>query len=247
MRKLLLNELFDINKGDIVSIVGSGGKTTLMFKLAKELKGEYKVLSGTSTKILKPSIDDYDYLYTNIESYINDRRYKSAGMTVISKAIDEETNKLIGIDDRDLDDLIEDFDVILLEADGSRKLPLKGWKEHEPTVLNKTTKTIGVIPADLINKKVSRDLIYGFDEYNILTCNSEYIDFESIGRICSNKNGIFKNSKGSLYLFLNKADSDEEISASKLLSEYLKKFVVNKPFDFKIFFGALEKGVYYEG
>lgn len=242
-----ITELFNINKGDIVSIVGSGGKTTFLFQLAKGLRNEYKVLASTSTRILEPPTDDYDYLYTDIESYIiNKNLSRKNSITVISKSINTETKKLIGIDDNDLDILINDFDVILLEADGSRNLPLKGWKDHEPPVLNKTNKTIGVIPANLINKKASNTFIYGFDEFNILTGFREYISFEAIGKICSSNNGLFKNSKGSLYLFLNKADTKEEIQISKELSKYLKEFAVNNPFDFKICFGSLEKEVYYE-
>lgn len=244
MKKLY--ELFNINKGDIVSIVGSGGKTTLLFNLANELKSEYRVLVSTSARILMPLKEQYDYLYTDIQSYINNKnKTVKSCITVISESINKETNKLIGINDEELRVLINDFDIILLEADGSCKLPLKGWKSHEPPVLNETNKTIGVMPVNLINKKTSSEFIYGFDEFNILTDNSEYISFEAIGKICSNKDGIFKNSKGSLYLFLNKADI-EEIQTAKELSEYLKEFIVGKPFNFKISFGSLEKGAYYE-
>lgn len=241
-----ITEIFNINKGDVVSIVGSGGKTTLLFQLAKELKEEYRVLVSTSTKIHKPTDGYYDYLYTNLKSYIDDKPSKANGITVISKDINAEKNKLIGISDEDLNILISDFDIILLEADGARELPLKGWKSHEPPVLKKTNKTIGIIPVNIINKRASRQFIYGFNEFNILTDKSEYINFEAIGKICSNKGGLFKNSKGSLYLFLNKADTDEEISVSKELSNYLKMHIVDKPFNFKISFGSLEKGVYYE-
>ena len=242
-----LTEIFNINKGDVVSIVGSGGKTTLLFKLAKELKKEYKVLLSTSTRIFIPSKKDYDFFYTDVESYINNRKtITNNSITIISKGFNDKTNKLLGIEDEDLNILIQDFDIVLLEADGSRTMPLKGWKDHEPPVLNKTNKTIGIIPANLVNKKASSDIIYGFDEFNILTDFSEYINFETIGKICSSPSGLFKNSKGRLYLFLNKADTKDEIDVSKELSRYLKDFTVNKPFNFEIYFGSLEKEVYYE-
>ncbi len=240
-----LIELFNIKNGDIVSIVGSGGKTSLLFELAKELKKNYKVLVSTSTRLLMPSIDEYDYLYTDLESYKKNKPDNYTGITVISKTIDD-TKKLIGIDEEQLKTLIPDFDIILLEADGSKKLPLKGWKNHEPPVLNSSTITIGVLPVNLLNKKVSREFIYAFDEFNILTEFSEYINFETIGKICSDKNGLFKNSKGQLYLYLNKADTNEQIFASRELSKYLQEFIINKPFNFKICLGSLKKGVYYE-
>jgi len=81
----------------------------------------------------------------------------------------------------------------------------------------------------------------------MLTCNSQYIDFETIGKICSERLGIFKNSRGRRYLFLNKAGSDEELNSAYELTKYLNEHVVNNPFDFSICFGSLEKEVYYEG
>ncbi|MDF2948249.1 MAG: hypothetical protein K0R07_259, partial [Sedimentibacter sp.] len=156
------------------------------------------------------------------------------------------TKKLIGIDDNDLEILIKDFDVILLEADGSKELPIKGWKNHEPPVLSKTTKTIGVIPVNLINKKIDKEFIYGFDEFNILTDYSEYINFRTIGKICSEKDGIFKNSKGCLYVFFNKADTNEEILVSEDLSNYLNESIICETCKFKICYGSLKNGVYYE-
>lgn len=241
-----LEEIFNINTGDVVSIVGSGGKTSLLFKLAEELKNKYKVLVSTSAKIFLPQDDCYDYLYLNLDSYLNNKPNNSVGITVISKDINNKTEKLIGIDDNDLEIIIKDFDVILLEADGSKELPIKGWKNHEPPVLSKTTKTIGVIPVNLINKKIDKEFIYGFDEFNILTDYSEYINFRTIGKICSEKNGIFKNSKGCLYLFFNKADTNEEILVSEDLSNYLSEFIICETCKFKICYGSLKNGVYYE-
>ena len=240
-----LKELFHINKGDIISIVGTGGKTSLMFKLANELKSDLNVLVSTSTKIKIPSPDKYNYLYTNIDSYLNNIRASKNGLTVISKGINKKTNKLVGINDSDLDLLIPYFDIIFLEADGSKELPLKGWKSHEPPVLRKTSKTIGVMPANLINKKAEKHLIYGLEEFNKLTDNSEYVNFEVIKKICTNKEGIFKNSKGNLYLFFNKAETKKEIELMRELSKYLKVSVVNKPLSFNICFGSLKKGVFY--
>lgn len=47
-------ELFNLIKGDIVSITGAGGKTSLMFYLANKLKKRGTVLIVTTTKIFKP-------------------------------------------------------------------------------------------------------------------------------------------------------------------------------------------------
>lgn len=217
----------------------------MLFTLAKELKDNYNVLATTSTKIGKPSHNDYDYLYTDVKSYVK-KTFLTNSITVISKDIIEEKNKLIGIDDSDLHNIYKDFDVILIEADGSRTLPLKGWKSYEPPILNKTSKTIGIIPIDILNKKVNKDFIYGFEEFNKLTDNADYINFETIGKICSNESGLFKNSRGELYLYLNKVDTKEDEIKAKELSNYLEKNIIGHPFKFKICFGSIKRGVFYE-
>ena len=239
-----LNEIFNLNKGDVVSIVGTGGKTTLMFQLGKELKNQYKALLTTSTKIYKPKNENYDYIYTSIEDYKYDNIKK--GITVLSKDINYENNKLIGIDDKELEEVINDFDVVIIEADGSRSLPLKGWKKHEPPILNRTNKTIGIIPINVLGKKINEDEIYGYEEFkNFLSCE-DIIDKEVVGRICTSSDGIFKNSRGKLYLYINKVESDEDLKEAFDLANYLKNNISGNPFDFKICCGSLKKGEYYE-
>ena len=53
-----LKEIIDIKNNYIISIVGCGGKTTLMYLLANELKTDNKVLVSTTTKIFSPTKDE---------------------------------------------------------------------------------------------------------------------------------------------------------------------------------------------
>lgn len=235
-----LSSIFDIKKGDVVSIVGSGGKTTLMFKLADELKDTYKVLVTTSTKIYMP--DKKYKIYTTLENFINNHDEIENGIIVVAGGYNAESNKLIGINDDDSDILMKHFDIILIEADGSRGLPLKGWKEHEPVILKASDKTIGIITANTINKRIDSDFVYNYDEFNILTDYSDRLDFEAVQKICTRKNGLFKNSDGYVYLFLNQADTEEDVKNSRELSTYLKQYDCN----FKICVGSLKKEEYYE-
>ncbi|MBP1925771.1 putative selenium-dependent hydroxylase accessory protein YqeC [Sedimentibacter acidaminivorans] len=249
MKSKKISEIFNIKKGDIISIVGSGGKTTLMFELAKELKTQYKVLVTTSTKIYEPSCNNFDYLYTNIEQYTKSKyshKQEENSVTVISKDIDLSKNKLIGINDECFDLVINDFDIVLVESDGSRNLPLKGWKEHEPSILLKTNKTVGVIPIDMMNKKINKEYIYGFEEFTKIVGDTDCLDKQAIGKICSSELGIFKNSRGKLYLYINKTDDKKFIEDSLNLSKYLKKNIVGRPYDFEICFGSLKLGEFYE-
>ncbi|WP_326910105.1 selenium cofactor biosynthesis protein YqeC [Sedimentibacter sp. MB31-C6] len=241
-----IEKIFAIEKGDVISIVGSGGKTTLMFQLANSLKNKYRVLITTSTKIFRPSVDKYDYIYTSFDDYKNNKVEYKSGITVVSKDYNYENNKLLGIDDNILKSIINDFDVTVIEADGSRNLPLKGWKNHEPPILSKTNKTIGIIPIDVLGKKISKENIYGYEEFQNFVNNEDIVNKEIIGRICSSKVGIFKNSMGKRYLLINKADSDEDLKNAHYLANYLNDYIKGNPFDFKICISSLKNAIFYE-
>lgn len=241
-----LIELFEIKKCDVISIVGTGGKTTLLFKLGKELKNKYKVLLTTSTKIYKPDKEDYDFIYTCMDDYLNDNIDVNIGATVLSKKFNTENQKLIGLDDSDFELIVNDFDVFLIESDGSRKLPLKGWKNQEPPILKSTNKTIGVFPIDMLGEKISHDKIYAYENFLFFSGNKDIVDMETVGKICSDKNGIFKNSRGKLYFYINRVDDEKSLKKAMELAKYLKTNIAGKPFDFKICIGSLKEGMFYE-
>lgn len=234
-----IKELFHIKKGDIISIVGSGGKTTLLLSLCSKLRDEYCVMATTSTKMYKPDRAFYDTIYTDVNSFLKSGA-KKKGITVISGSIDLNNNKLIGIGDNDLNKLIEYFDIVVIEADGSRNMPLKGWKSHEPPVLLKTNKTIGIIPIGVIGRKVNESFIYGYDEFKELVGN-KVIDFDAVAKICTNE-GLFKNSHKEKYLFINQTDDSESIEKARNLAKYLRERIP----EINICFGSLKKDVYYE-
>ena len=49
----LLADLLDIAPGDVLALAGAGGKTTLLFRLAEELRGRHRVLTTTTTKLAR--------------------------------------------------------------------------------------------------------------------------------------------------------------------------------------------------
>ena len=62
-----ITDILNIDKNSIVSIVGAGGKTSLMFQLAEELREKSRVLVTTTTKIYVPEKGQYDYLIVGEE------------------------------------------------------------------------------------------------------------------------------------------------------------------------------------
>ena len=54
--KLNLIDALSLNNREIIALVGGGGKTTLMFALARELSSQgHRVITTTTTKIMEPT------------------------------------------------------------------------------------------------------------------------------------------------------------------------------------------------
>lgn len=212
---------FDIsvNMNELISIVGGGGKTTTMFHLARRLKHlNKKVLVTTTTAIYVPKADDYDNLVILDENIVHSR-YLDNTITVMGSRISSE-NKLLGVSKEYIDDLFKTslFDYILVEADGSKGRPIKAPASHEPVIPSCTTKTIGVIGMDSLDKKANEDYVHRPELFVNVTEShvGDIIDEEVISRLIISENGLFKGvpSTSKKYLFLNKAESEKDMQSA---------------------------------
>lgn len=192
-----MEENFNIKKGDIVTVVGGGGKTSLIYYLSDILKERYSVGITTTTKIYfeKGKRDlNIDNLPEKIEvgSYL-----------LYSKIVD---GKIVGISDRDIERLKNKFDILLIEGDGSRGKGIKGWKEGEPVISKYTTKVIVVLDIGLIGKSIlgniHRESIYR-DEYKDKGKRIVYSNFKRY----IEKERFFKGYDGEKFLFFNKVEN----------------------------------------
>ena len=142
---LLLARALGIKSGDIVSLVGGGGKTTTMYHLADELvKRGLKVILTTTTHIFPP--DDQSLLL--LTGNINEVSTALEDKDLIVLAKSREKEKLKGIDPIWIKDLIKFSDVILVEADGSRNKPFKAPDDHEPAVPPSSTMVLPLVGTD---------------------------------------------------------------------------------------------------
>ena len=115
----------------MISVIGSGGKTSLLRVLADELPG--RIILSTTTKIL-PFQGLPLYTAEELCSLTDSGRTVFDGCRIITAAEpDPASGKLFppALSAGALQDLA---DHVILEADGSRGLPLKSHAEHEPAV-----------------------------------------------------------------------------------------------------------------
>ncbi len=236
-----LKDLLNLNKGDVVSIVGAGGKTTFMYSLAEELRNESKVLVTTTTKIYVPEKKYYDFESIGDDSF--DKFNNHNGIYLYGKYVNDE-NKIIGLNENVIDNKLSYFDYILIEADGSKKKPIKGWNDDEPVVINSTKKTIGIIDIEVIEKEINNDNVHRLEKFINITKmkENELINIEGLISLIYHKKGLFKDSKGERILFINKVEGlGKRELACKLIACILEK---DKGYIDKVISGSLRNKEY---
>lgn len=135
-----LIELLSIRPG-ITALIGSGGKTTALYTLARELQALGTVLCITTTHIRPPS--HIPLLTTNSLSALSAALQRHRCLCLGTPAENGKlTAPLVPIHC-----LAALADYVLVEADGARGLPLKAHLPHEPVVPPGTGQTILLVGA----------------------------------------------------------------------------------------------------
>ena len=125
----------------MVAIIGGGGKTSLMLGLAQELRQSYKVIVTTSTHIYRP--EGMACLNGCDPGAIREALARS-GCACVGE---EKDNGKYSMPKMGLEPLMDMADYILVEADGSKGLPLKAHAAHEPAIPDRADRVIGVVGA----------------------------------------------------------------------------------------------------
>lgn len=222
MKKNNVVHLVDINidKNAVLSVIGSNGKTTLVNRLANFYKNEdFSVLVTTTTKMLKEEIENYTFIdYQNSSININKKN-----VYVTYKHFTPDNLKIIGISKDDVDIFHKNFDITIIEADGSRKKSLKGYKPYEPVIAKSTTHTIGVISFIELNKKMTTENIHNLEEFLKVVDAKEgdTILLSHLHKIIVSENGIFRNSIGKKYIYISHMESEQY---DKIFTQFLEEF-----------------------
>ncbi len=241
-----LRDQFRLKGGGVVSLVGAGGKTSLMFQLAKELSeaGE-PVLTTTSTKIFKPGKDQSSCLIVlkdpgqAVQSF-RDLLSVHWHLTAASEYLASE-KKLKGYGPDEIQTIWDAglFQWILVEADGAAGRPLKAPADHEPVIPKCSSWVIAVIGLDAINKPLHEKIVFRSRIYSNITGLSmgSIVTAESIADIIGHQKGLMKGSPSQArrFAFLNHADGEQALQAAKKISRLLPRDI--PPYLEKVVYG----------
>lgn len=212
-----------LHPGEPCAITGSGGKTTLLWYLAGIARRHAPVLVSVTAHMFPPAPGVVDQLCLNPDAW--DPVSLTAGQIhLVARGLNDR-GKLQGITEADVARLNQPGAYFLMEADGSRGLPLKMWHDHEPPVPSGARVTLGVLPIRLLGEPVSPENVYNWPDFSRVTglAEGDLMTEEAFRRIVFHPQGLFKNSTGRRIVILNQCDSDQWLEQAQKLSLSLSR------------------------
>ena len=219
------------NKG-VISLVGAGGKTSLMFRLARELSSTgASVLTTTTTKILYPTTDQSAHLLVSPspDEILNRARQMLKHTPHITAAAHyiPETGKLTGLLPETIELFLRSnlFRWIIVEADGAARLPLKAPAAHEPVVPECSDWVIGIIGLSALGRPLDKHTVFRPELVSKITGLPEgkKIVAKTICDLLRHRQGVFQGTPTGArkIAFLNQADSPQNKHAGQSIIQSL--------------------------
>ncbi len=150
--------------GDVVAFVGAGGKSSAILQAANELKGaSVKVLAVPTTKMFVSeargvgpilTAEDTGDLRPEVERALEDGGAAVVGSRMLSK------DRIGGVEAALVPYLAPKDGVTLVEADGSRRRPIKGTAGHEPPLPEGATLVVVVGGIDALGRTVDEEHVH---------------------------------------------------------------------------------------
>jgi len=236
MESIQLIEALRIPQNTVMAFVGAGGKTTAMFKAARELStGPDRSLPRKTALVTTTThlgawqaglADQVIYLDSLPEISKLEMNFPTGVTLLIGE---ENNNRLSGLSADKLEKvrrIAEERNMpLLVEADGAKSRPLKAPGEHEPAIPEFSKHVVVVVGLSGIGKQLSREWVHRpeiFAELSGLNVGDE-ITIEAMVKVLRNNEGGLKNIPITAHrvLLLNQADNVNLQAQGRSISDQL--------------------------
>jgi probable selenium-dependent hydroxylase accessory protein YqeC len=225
----VLSESLGLKTREAISLAGAGGKTTLMFRLAKELflTGK-KVVTTTTTKILEPASGETVSLFINLDEeelkqFVHKHLDEYKHITIARERLG--SGKLKGVSSDLVNELWSSnkIDYIIIETDGAAGRPVKAPREGEPVIPSSTTLVVAILGVDGVEREVNEENIFQAKRVSKMTgipMGKKMTD-EAMAVLVTHREGIFKGAPSSarVIAFLNKVDIPNGVVKGKGIAQ----------------------------
>lgn len=218
-RNKLLPFSFLGKTGKVISLVGAGGKTTWLYRMASFYSARgVRVFVTTTTYMMEP---EEKYRAHNIEEA--ERIWAEGRYVVAGKSA--QGGKITKLDQGELEEYEKRSQVVLIEADGAKRMPCKVPADHEPVILPECDVVVGVMGMDSLGKPLEEVCFrVEYAEKLLKKRRDEILTVEDLEKILVSEQGTRKDTKGREYcVILNKCNDRKRREAAEKIAEYLKK------------------------
>lgn len=200
----------------VIAFVGAGGKTSAMFRLAGELAGAgASVLVTTTTHIFDPRLEpDRPRAEVRFHATMEAPYDGSAlpggrpGLTILLSREGEKAGKVKGVHPSWIPALRPAWPWILVEADGSKRLPIKAPAPYEPVLPEGADLVVGVMGLDCLGRPMDTRTVHRLECFQRVTgcAPGDPIAWTHLEALARHPEGLFKGAGKARALILNKAD-----------------------------------------
>ncbi len=229
---MLLSHALRLRPHAVVALAGGGGKTTTMFRLADELAAAgRRVVTTMTTKIfvgqmaLAPGrlvLQGEGALLAQLPQALAEHGHVLiAGGTVV------EEDKVQGVPPELVDRIAAQsyVDAVIIEADGSRRLPFKAPAPHEPVIPASTTVVVPVVGLDALGCPLTADHVHRPQLVAELTgaALGDPVTPAMIAAVLAHPQGGARNIPPTARLipFLNKVEDARTLTAAREIARLL--------------------------
>jgi molybdenum cofactor cytidylyltransferase len=227
-----LSHALRIHRKEVVVLVGGGGKTTLMFRLADELAASgRRVVTTMTTRIFVGQMDraparlvteDEDALLASLPRALETHRH-----VIVAGEVIVEQDKVQGVPPALLDriTLVPEVDAMIIEADGSRRLPFKAPASHEPVIPTSATVIVPIVGLDVLGQPLDTEHVHRPQIVAELTGATigDLITPAMIAAVLAHPQGGAKDvpPNARLIPFLNKVEDEATLAAAREIARLL--------------------------
>lgn len=201
-----------------VSVVGAGGKTTIIRSILKECKKMGIPCAVSTTTHIQAW--DVEYFLGEPSVEIFRRLMLQYGSVWMGEKITED--KLSSFPDTFIRKIMEEPGILLLEADGAKHLPVKAPSVHEPVIIPETDIVLNVYGMSAVGKKIGEVCFRKEMVMEILRKRDEDILCpEDIVILAKSSLAGRKQVAGSMeyHVVLNQADTKEQVEMAEKIAE----------------------------
>jgi probable selenium-dependent hydroxylase accessory protein YqeC len=247
-----LRQALGLRAREHIALVGGGGKTTLMFALADELKRDgNRVLTTTTTKVWHREALQYEQvLLVEGEAGWHPKQAEGLnreGAVFVGRSI-LPSGKVEGISASLADEIFHNSNAqyLIAEADGSAGRPLKAPAEHEPVISSSVTMVVAMMGMEAVSARLDEVAAFRVDQIRKITGleTGGLLTPSALAKVFLHPAGLFKGAPEGArrVVFLNKGDLSEEQAKAAELAEILLRDS-GKKID-RVILGSIKEGVY---